>query len=70
MAIIFNVFIVSKEKNKEYIVRDKDGVEEKVNENILNNIQVDKKSKDIIEKVIRYSRGMRIILLSPTIPTI
>lgn len=61
-----NVFIVSKEKNKEYTVLGKDGVEEKVSENILNNIQVDKKSKDIIEKVIRHSRGLRLILLSAT----
>ena len=61
-----NVFIVSKEKNKEYTVRGKDGVEETVSENILNNIQVDKKSKDIIEKVIRHSRGLRLILLSAT----
>ena len=60
------VFIVKKEKNNEYTVRDKDGVEEKVSENILNSIQVDKKSKDIIEKVIRYSKGMRVILLSAT----
>ena len=61
-----NVFIVKKEKKQEYTVRDKDGVEETVSENILNTIQVDKKSKDIIEKVIRYSRGMRLILLSAT----
>ena len=61
-----NVFIVKKEKDGEYIVSDKDGIEEKVNGDVLNSIQIDKKSKDIIEKVIRYSQGMRIILLSAT----
>ncbi len=60
------VYIVKKEKNNEYTVRDKDGSEETVSEQILNSIQIDKKSKDIIEKVIRYSKGMRIILLSAT----
>ena len=61
-----NVVIVKKENQDTFIVRDKDGVEESVSRDILNHIQVDKKSKDIIEKVIRYSRGMRLILLSAT----
>ena len=61
-----NVFIVKKLKNDEYIVRDKDNVEENVSGNVLNHIQIDKKSKDIIEKVIRYSNGMKLILLSAT----
>tara|TARA_Y100001980_G_C14556284_1_gene347227 strand:+ start:2837 stop:6619 length:3783 start_codon:yes stop_codon:yes gene_type:complete len=61
-----NVFIVKKVGEGEYTVRDNDNMEENVSENILNHIQVDRKSKDIIEKVIRYSRGMKIILLSAT----
>ena len=60
------VFIVKKEKENRYIVRDKDGVEETVSGSILHPLQVDRNSKEIIEKVIRYSKGLRIILLSAT----
>ena len=60
------VVIVKKVDQDTFIIRDKDGVEESVSRDILNHIQVDRKSKEIIEKVIRYSRGMRLILLSAT----
>ena len=62
-----NVFIIKKEGG-EYLVGDnkEGGLEEKVSGNILNHIQVDKSSKEIIEKVIRYSSGLRLILLSAT----
>ena len=60
------VKIVKKGKDDTFIVRDVDGIEEKVNKNVLMHLQVDKKAKETIEKVIKYSKGMRIILLSAT----
>ena len=61
-----NVTIIKKEKGDTFIVRDVDGYEEKVNKSVLMHLQLDKKAKETIEKVIRYSKGMRIILLSAT----
>ena len=60
------VFIIKKSSGGNYIVRDNDGGEESVNKDSLIPILVDRKSKDIIEKVIRYSKGLRLILLSAT----
>lgn len=60
------VTIIKKEKGDTFIVRDIDGLEEKVNKSVLMHLQLDKKAKETIEKVIRYSKGMRIILLSAT----
>ena len=60
------VKIIKKEKGDTFIVRDVDGLEEKVNKSVLMHLQHDKKAKETIEKVIRYSKGMRIILLSAT----
>lgn len=60
------VTIIKKEKGDTFVVRDVDGLDEKVNKSVLMHIQIDKKAKETIEKVIRYSKGMRIILLSAT----
>ena len=60
------VTIIKKEKGDLFVVRDVDGLDEKVNKSVLMYIQIDKKAKETIEKVIRYSKGMRIILLSAT----
>jgi len=61
-----NVFIIKKLKEDKFIVRDKDGIEETIDKGVLMHLQLDQKAKEIIEKVIRYSKGMRIILLSAT----
>ena len=62
-----NVKIVKKQGDGNYIVSSLNGEgEEVVNPGLLSPTTVDRKSKDIIEKVIRYSKGLRLVLLSAT----
>lgn len=62
-----NVRIVKKQADGNYIVSSLNGEgEEIVNPGVLSPTTVDRKSKDIIEKVIRYSKGLRLVLLSAT----
>ena len=58
-----NVKIVKKQGDGNYIVSSLNGEgEEVVNPGVLSPTTVDRKSKDIIEKVIRYSKGLRLVL--------
>ena len=62
-----NVKIVKKQGDGNYIVSSLNGEgEEVVNPGLLSPTTVDRKSKDNIEKVIRYSKGLRLVLLSAT----
>ena len=61
-----DVTMIKKEKKNILVVRDDDDNEYSVNERELVPILLDKKTKDIIEEVIRYSKGLRLIMLSAT----